>query len=323
MTIIFIDTLGGVKYPDVNAKLAKRYGTGYFYEEFGLLPKSQIDEDLARSFLRIQGLWDKGHNFNDSHRAKSLKIAEVLNKIAGDKGRRLFYSPFCEHRKDAAYMGKLLGEIREKYPNLEPVNSPISGGQWVDGFINEIHHNDKPAGIPKGKFIYSMDGLHQLDCDIEKHKKFISNPNCIAFGCWALQNNCKPNSKPEWNKPPKKRVNCITADLHNAMIFQVENVKQNVSLPKGWLYKAYAEQHAPKDLRANKPVILTPKGKRFKKVTLGKISLTSSGDTDGRQVWRCNQWGYKIGRKLEIKADGKLIGTVDAAWRENEYREKT
>ena len=323
MTIIFIDTLGGVKYPEVNKRLPKKNGTGYFYEEFGLLPKSQIEEDLARTFLRIQGLWDKGHNFTDTHRAKAIKIAAVLNKIAGGKGGRMFYSPFCEHRKDAVYMSKLLGEIRAKFPALEPVNSPISGGQWVDGFVNEIHHNDKPAGMPKGKFIYSMDGLHQLDCDIEKHKKFIENPNCIAFGCWALQDNCKPNSKPESNKPPKLRKCKPTVDLHTAMLFQVENRKQKVSLPKGWLYKAYAEQHQDIDPRANKPVILTPKGKRFNQVTLAGIKLTKSGSTDGRQVWRCNQWGYKIGRKVDIKADGKLIGTVDAAWRENEYREKT
>lgn len=323
--ILFVDTLGGVKYPEIISKLHKKYGTGYFWEEFGPA-KAQITKDAqsGRSWIRVQGIWSRAHSFGSADESKAIRIGDELQRIALSNPQcSIYYSPYCEHRKDARYMETLLRKIQGRCPNLIIVNSPISGGQWVRGFVNEIHHNDKPGGMPQGYFIYSMDGLHSLDCDIEKHKKFKDSPNCIAWGDWTLQNNCKPNSKPENNIPPTQRKTKPTPELHTAMLFRIENIKQRVSLPKGWLYKAYAEQHHAVDPRANKPVVLTPKGKRFKKVTLGSEVLKESGTTDGRQVWRCGKWGYKIGRTLQIKADGRLIGTVDAAWRENEYREKT
>jgi len=321
--IISIDTLGGVKYPEVIAKLPKRYGTGYFWSEFGLA-RDQIAKDAAsRLYIRVQGIWAK-HEFNSSHELKAIQIGKELQKIAARNPACLIeYSPYCEHRKDARYMVTLLNKIQLHCPKVALVNSPVRGGEWVRGFKNEIHHNDKPAGMPEGRFNFSMDGLHQVDSDIEKHKKYLNNVLCDAWFCWVLQDNCKPNTKPENNKPPKQRTHKPSVDLHNSMLFQVENAKAQVSLPKGWLYKSHAEEEKDPNPRANKPVVITPKGKRFKKMLLGGVELRESGSFDGRQVWRCSQWGFKIGRKLEIKADGKLIGTVDGGWRENEWREKT
>lgn len=324
--MIGIDTLGGFKYPEVIKQLHNKYATGYFWREFGSAEAVvEADAKQRRQVVRIQGLWQGSHNYTDADKKLSLNIANKLNKLAAKyPNTKFYYSPFCEHKRPATYMRQLLSEIKAKYPLLEPVNSPISGGQWVDGFINEIHHNDKPAGMPKGQYIFSMDGLHQPDCNIEIYKaRHLNDANCILFLCWALQHNCKPNSKPENNKPPKSRTTKPTHDLNLSLIFQVENAKQKVSLPKGWLYKSHSEQHKDVDPRANKPVILTPKGKRFNSVTLGRYSLKESGSHDGRQVWRFSQWGYKSGRLLEIKANGKSVGTVDAGWRENEYREKT
>lgn len=224
-------------------------------------------------------------------------------------------------------MTSLLTEIKNRCPHLIPVNSPVSGGEWVDGFVNEIHHYDKPPGMPKGQFIFSMDGLHQPDCDITEFFHYLDNPNCIAFGVWAIQDNCKPNAKPENNIPPKTRKCKPTPELHESMIVQVENRKLDLgegALENGFIFKTHSEQHHDVDPRANKIVAVGPKGKRFKSASVGKIKLTDGGFTeDKRQTWRSNKWSYKQGRKAVVKFDGKSKGTIDFLYRQNEYRKKT
>lgn len=322
--ILGVDTLAGVKFPEVVAQLNKKYATGYFWEEFGRA-REQIksDHNSGRSMIRVQGLWaGKSHNYTDAHRARSLEIARALDAIAAAKGKRIYFSPFCEHKKDAQYMGKLLGEIQERFVNLIPVNSPIKGGQWVNGFVNEIHHNDKPAGMPKGFYIYSMDGLHQPDCDITNYTKYLLDPNCIAFYAWALQDNCKRNAKDATEAKARK---CKpTHDLHLSMIFQLENPKQKCKLAEGHIIKTHSEQHKDVDPRANKLTYVGPKGSRPKKVKVGKLELIDSGRTeDDRPVFRSNKWAYKLGRVVGVAVDGGSVGTVDQPFRENEWREKT
>lgn len=327
--IIGVDTLAGVKYPDIIAKLPKKYATGYFFEEFGNAAK-QISNDLKnnRVFVRVQGLWaGKSHNYTDAHRKRAIEIARALNKTATDLNRTIYYSPFCEHLKDSIYMSALFNDIKKVAPRLHLVNSPIRGGSWVNmpGVVNEIHHNDKPAGMPKGEYIFSMDGLHQPDCDIEIYKKrHLSDPCCIAFYVWALQHNCKPNAKPENNIPPKQRKAKPTPDLDQSLIFQIENSKKPVKLAKGHILKTHSEQHNNVDPRANKLTYVGPKGARPKRVKVGKLNLIDSGFTpDKRPVFRSGKWAYKQGRVANVIVDGKLAGTVDQPFRENEWREKT
>lgn len=323
--IIFgVDTLAGVKYPEIIRQLPSRYATGYFYKEFGVA-KKQIEADLkaGRKFIRVQGLWaGKSHNYTDSHREESLKIAAVINSIAGAKGIRIFYSPFCEHRKAASYMAPLLDEINRRFINLIAVNSPISGGQWVNGVVNEIHNRDKPPGMPKGLFIFSMDGLHQPDCDITGYMQYASNPNCIAFLAWALQNNCKRNAKDTTAAMDRK---CLpTHDLHLSMLFQLENTKKKVKLAAGHIIKTHSEQHKDVDPRANKLTYVGPKGSRPNKVRVGSLELVASGRTDdNRPVFRSSKWAYKLGRVVRVVVDGKSVGTVDQPFREGEWKEKT
>lgn len=323
--IISVDTLAGVKYPEVTAKLPKRYGTGYLWEHFGLARKEiEADLKLGRPIVRVQGLWAGiSHDYTDDHRARSLKIANALNAIGKAQGKKIYYSPFCEHKKKADYMAKLLWEIKGKFEYLIPVNSPIRGGEWVIGFINEIHHNDKPAGMPKGEFIFSMDGLHQPDCDITNYTHYLTNPNCIAFYVWALQHNCKRNAKDA--TPAKQRKCKPTHDLNMSLIFQLETQKKKVKLAEGHIIKTHSEQHNDVDPRANKLVYVGPKGSKPKSVRVGKLELTNNGFTpdDNRPVFRSSHWAYKLGRVVRVFVDGKVVGTVDQPFRENEWREKT
>lgn len=332
---ICVDTLAGVKFPEVIAQLAKEYGTGYFWEDFGNA-KAQVEKDAesGRTLIRIQGLWaGKSHNYTETHRAKALKFARHIEQIAKFNSTcDIYYSPFCEHRKDAAYMLKLFKELEKICPSVKLVNSPIKGGQWVDGYINEIHNNDKPAGMPKGKFIFSMDGLHQPDCDITKYLHYLENPNCIAFFVWALQDNCKKSSKDTTLALARK---CKpTHDLHLSMIFQLENKKQSVSLKAGTIWKTHSEQHKDIDPRANKGVFVGEVGRKYESVKVGKYNLEDGGLTDDkRNTWRSSFWCYKAGRVVTVIGrykDPKTkeiitenLGTVDLPYRQNEWKEKT
>lgn len=324
--IIFVDTLAGVKFPEIIAQLDPKYGTGYFWEEFGNA-KKQVNKDAksGRTFIRIQGLWaGKSHNYTSEHRSKALKFARHIEQLAKEnKKLDLYYSPFCEHKKDAKFMRQLFKELEKICPSVTLVNSPISGGQWLDGYVNEIHHNDKPPGMPKGKHIYSMDGLHQPDCDITKYLKYLNDPNCIAFGVWGLQDNCKRNAKDQ--TPALERKCKPTHDFHLSLIFQVEKRKLNVELQDGWIAKTHSEQHKDVDPRANKIVLVGPKGKKQKKVSIGGIELQDGGLTeDKRNTWRSNLWGFKQPRSpMKVVADGKTVGNFDPAFRQNEWREKT
>jgi hypothetical protein len=326
MKRIFVDTLAGVKFPEVIAKLPRKYGTRYFYEEFGLA-KAQIEKDIksGREWIGVQGLWaGKTHNYTDAHRKRAIRIAVELEQISKELKKPIYYSPFCEHKKTSKYMLDLFSDIKKVAPSLILVNSPISGGQWVNnGYVDEIHHNDKPAGMPKGAYIFSMDGLHQPDCDIEIYKKrHLNDPNCIAFGVWALQHNCKRNAKDQ--TLAKARKCKPTVELNESLIFQIENDKKKVKLNKGWISKSHSEQHKDVDPRANKLVLVGPKGKSFKNVRIGDYKLADGGFTeDKRQTWRSTKWAYKMGRFTMVIADGELVGSVDFPFRQNEYREKT
>lgn len=329
MAQICIDTLAGAKYPEVIAKLPRKYGIGIFWDTFGLA-KNLIAQEAAagRSLIRVQGQWSTTHTFNSTQETKAIEIGKELQKIAVRNPKtKIEYSLFCEHRRPASFMVPVLKKVQIHCPNVALVNSPISGGEWVEGFKNEIHNNDKPRGMPKGKYNFSFDGLHQLDCNVELYKDHLTNPNCEAYFAWSLQNNCKRNSKDA--TPPAKRNCKPTPDLHNSLIFQLENGKQKVELQAGWISKSHSEQHNDVDPRANKLVLIGPKGKRFKSVRVGSLELTNGGLTEEkdpaqrRNTWRSDKWAYKLGRVLQVYADGKLVGTIDAPFRQNEWREKT
>lgn len=320
---VCVDTLGGVKFPEVIAQLPKKYGTGYFWDEFGLA-KNQIirDAQSGRVLIRVQGIWAK-HVFGSQHEPKAIQIAKELQKIAVANPKcRIEYSPYCENKKTAAYMLALFKKIKPLCPNVVLINSPVKGGEWVDGYKNEIHHYDKPAGMPKGVYSVSMDGLHQPDCDIEELKRLY--PNAQEWYVWAIQDNCKPNAKPENNIPPKTRTCKPTHKLHVSMIIQIENTKPKVELKDGFICKSHSEQHHDVDNRANKLVIVGPKGVDLKSVKVGQYELVDGGFTeDRRNTFRSSKWGMDMGGVVKVIVNGKSVGTVDTRYRQNEYRKKT
>lgn len=318
--MISLDFLGGAKYPDIIKSTPKNVGIGIFWEEFG--NAKGLIASLATAgykYIRVQGIWNK-HIFGSGQETKAIEIAKQLNKIAAQSPSCLIeYSPYCEHKKDEAYMTKLLDKIQLNAPKLRLVNSPISGGQWTKKYKNEIHPDSKPAGMPSGAYNFSYDGTNCVDSDVEKYKQLYGNAE--GFFYWVPQFNLHKSMKKE---DGAKRDALPTKDLVKSVLFIAQNTKANVKLQDGWISKSHSDQHsAPTDSRAGKVVLVGPKGKKFKKVTLGGLDLADGGLTeDKRNTWRSGKWGFKLPRALKAIADGKPIGTVDPAFRQNEYRGK-
>jgi hypothetical protein len=319
--IISFDTLAGVKFPELVAKIPKQYGTGYFWDEFGNA-KNKIIRDAAsgRKYIRVQGIWAK-HVFGSQHETKAIEIGKQLQKIAAQYPSCLIeYSPYCEHKKDEAYMTTLLDKIQLHCPKVRLVNSPIAGGQWTRKYKNEVHPDSKPPGMPPGAYNFSYDGTNCVDAEVEKFKRDYANAD--GFFYWVPQFNLHKSMKKE---DGAKRDALPTEDLIKSLIFIATNSKKTVKLAAGWIGKSHSDQHAtPTDPRAGRVVLVGPKGKKFRKVTLGDMNLVDGGLTeDKRNTWRSGKWGYKMSRPLKVVADGITVGTIDPGFRENEYRNKS
>ena len=328
--IISFDVLGGAKYPETVAKIPRQYGIGIFWEEFGPAKKLVESEAKAgRRYIRVQGIWHKDHRYGSSaDEVKSAQIAKELQALAVKYPGTLFeLSPYCEHEKDASYMSAFLGKLKPQCPNVKLVNTPDGKGQFVSGFKNELHFGgNRPK--PHGDYNASWDGLNCFDSDVQQFKDSYSDAGGLFY--WCYQFNCHANGKdPSRDTKP-------TQDLINSAIYIATNQKQAVNLAVGWLYKSHSQQDKPVDPQGNKPVILqpalTPKASKIELWSGAKLvaSFEYGGLTDDsdpkkrRHAWKYYRvYGYKLGGSLVLKKDGKLVGTVDAAFRQNEYRNKS
>jgi len=324
-----LDTLAIARYPGLLNEWPKGFALGVFWDTFGPA-KSVIDTYCKRNLgplVRVQGQWSDGHSFGSSNFAKAIQIGSAISDFKKRYPHiRFQYSPFCEDKLKASVKLPLFRELSNRFPNLELVNSSIRGGEFVPGVINEIHHNDRPSGNSGGPENFSYDGLAGSKTNSKAGNGCLDSkiPNWKAeyvhvevFWFWVLQFNMKWGVKDETKRPNRR---CKpTGKLLKSIAYYAGN-KSNVKLDKGFLYKSHSEQHGDVDPRASKPVFLGPRGKRIKKVSVGGVAFIAAGSTDGRQVFRCNKYGYEISRFAQVKVDGKLVGTVDCGYRENEWK---
>jgi hypothetical protein len=322
--MICFDLLGGAKYPDVIARIPGRFGIGVFWKEFGPAKGLIQREAKIRPLIRVQGIWDKSHQYSGKD-TEAIDIGKQLNAIARASPKcRIEYSPFCEHEKKADYIQALFARIKAVAPLIILVNTPDGKGDYVSGYKNELHlGGSRPK--PHGHYNVSYDGLHSVDADIEGFKAQFADADAIFY--WVAQFNLHSHSSdPLRNCPP-------SLELINSIIFTAENPKQKVKLADGYLYKSHSQQDGPNDSQGNKPVVLQPAGARkANKVELfdgSKLvaSFNYGGLTDDsdprkrRHAWKYyNAYGYRLGRILNLKVDGKSVGAVDGGWRQNEYR---
>lgn len=340
-----LDLLSGAKYPEVVKKV--RGGClGIFYEVDGFGNAHELIAWASRSkkweAIRVQGVWKDDHKFAAAEETLAINRAKKLQTIAENSLVPIYYSPFCEHQRDAAYMLSLLQKIEKVAPKLLLVNTPVSGGQWINHpkYIDEIHHDDKTAGIPKHQYFFSFDGKTStgngsVDADCEEYKRKYSKAKYFFF--WITQFNLTKNAKPESKKPRKDRRCKPTQKLINSVYYHRKD-KGNTTLPTSIVWKSHSEQHSDDtagEWSANKPVAIIPnKATKLQLVTLsGKVlaTITSSVKYNhgGGWLYRFPSWGCDYAN-LAIKeqgsptcklvADGKNLGTLNPAYRAGKKR---
>lgn len=328
-----VESLGSAKFASVMFKaLPKTWGFSGFATTFGdFYPVAEQGCKLGYPLIKIQAVWKDDHNFSFNEESQAKKLAIKYSKLQAHYPTiKIQFSPFCEHLKNEAYMLHLFEDLKLLAPNLEFVNTPAKfGGQagafLSNGILNELHESGRKIA-PHLRYQYSHDGLAvgngSFDCNIQKYKD--DHVNAENFWFWVCYFNLKRTIK---DKTPRPMRNCKPVEKDFHAIVALAEQKRDVNLNAGWLYKAQGEHDTDKDVdpTANKPAVLAPKGLKVKQVvmsnSLKSIVLQPAGiSRDGRAVFRHTRYGYEMGRIFTISADGASVGTVDAPFRQNEYK---
>jgi len=312
-----LDFLGlGSKYWKVSESLRvfpKGWALGCFDSEFG-----DVSDNLKRflasgkvSAVRVHLYWDKDH--------KKLCPMEVLEKRAPFYERlakkypavKFYVSHTCEYKNTSrAEIKKRIDLIKRLAPSCIPVNSCLLGAT-IKGVLTETHDVKKAAKI------ISTDGIPSFDINVKTY--LANNSNAELCFLWAPLFNLRedydgPLVPPKERKaaPSLKYIRAIVALTKNAGKPEKPTFKGKiVAIKKPLLYKTFAEDKEGADIRANKPLFISPskakellvvdyKGKavaRFKFYgTFEKLYRHYSGTGS-------NLYGYEIAEKA-LKQSG-------------------
>jgi len=336
--------IAGGKYPKVVRRNRALHKAILIHEDFDIKATYQLFDDLGKDnrtpYIQAYGLWKDKHDFNSLDIPIVVERAKRFQAIA-DKYPHLhfFYCPFLEHKKDAAFMYKVMDACRKVAPTLQLVNNPIKGGAYLDGFIDEIHHDDH-NGKPPGAYFYTDDGRAgtpkdsrykngSVDAPLQKIR--IKYNDAVVNGKWALQDNGKANTKDE--TPRKNRKAWVTNTLDDSIMYTCRDQEPGVYVKKGDIYGSHSEQFSDTGGgKENKPFYITSKV-RYKKLQLvasnGKVLATETKSERYKHgdgwLYRFSKWGFQYGNEAHkmtgsylcnIVADGKVIGKVDPGFRE-------
>lgn len=276
--------------------------------------------------LRVHILWDDAHSFSDADIPLVRKVAKEYEALAQEfPSVKIEISPFCEH--SLKNPDKYLDIVKEEAPSCTPVNSVWQGAESAK-YKNEVHgYHHAPK---KGAYNYSFDGTSCVDADVEKLKKAHSRSDCFYF--WIPQMNRKLKDTDPTPRPERK-VKPTVQQLES--VIYLSNPRGRCKLPKNTLWKSHGDQHSyPPAPRESKPVLLLPgKASKVELVLRGLLGrgkvvgvLKPSGTfSDGRQIWRLDEFGYQLMQKvknknLRLRVDGKNVGLINAAFRFGGFR---
>ncbi len=319
-----VDTLALPKYTSmVKESLPVGWWFSSFGEVFGDGVKA-IDEvnstGKPRGF-RIQLLWSDTHSFGDKDISKLIELSKRTQAMARKYPNiKCEISPFCEHNLQNP--DKYLDIVALYAPNCTPVNT-IWKGALSKKYKNEVHGSK--ANVPSGRFNWSGDGEDAFNSDIEASKAKFKQAEIFWF--WTCSINGK--MKCEDPTPRPQRTGWISKTELEALLY-LTNSKGSANLDAKYLFKAVSDKHSQEPQGKDaKPVMIAP-------VKTGAISLMLNGKvvslmkyygifSGGGYRYYASDYGYKISGKnknqlLKVVVNGKVIGTVNAAFRQNKYR---
>lgn len=279
--------------------------------------------------LRVHAVWDDAHRYNPKNHdpiiMRELKKARAISERFPNV--EVQFSPFCEHNIKGAELKTLFSKIVPHAGALRLVNC-VYQGDVLDWVTNEVHGSHKK---PASNYNYSFDGTACVDADVERTKAAYGDAETFYFWTSQFNGRLNPNDK----TPRNLRQAWPTSDLIDSVIY-LYRMRGATKLPKKSLWKSHADQHSvPKpEPRALKPVFITPHdAKRVELVAdngqVVAVLPRSSNFTDGRPLYRLDQFGYQVAEKarriqghsvLKVRINGKVIGAVNPAFRCNDYR---
>lgn len=316
-----LDYLGIAKFPRVALRnIPNGACVGAFAKTFGD-SRGFISEALAKGAprARVHLLWNS-HVFGEKQIHEAVAEAKKWKNLSDKFKDRLLISPWCEHYcADKRMLERLRVAIIKELPHCVYVNNPSGKGAFMDGVVNEVHHS---TSVPKGKYIFSFDGVDCCEADIQKFRDI--HAGCEIFFLWTSRFNGK------WEADEQtaiaKRSGFPDDDMCRSICAQLKK-KEKVSLPSREVYKSHAENDGDGAIRAEKMVFISKAQARTADMFYnGKLveKFTASGRLDdGRYVYRSLKWGFKTAQKypvLEVRINGKVIGTFDPVFRQNDYK---
>ena len=315
-----LDLLAVAKYPKQVREVPTGWALGCFSSTFGdsRLAVVQYLRGRADPLVRVQLLWKDRHDFSDKDVARAAEEAKKWVPIGNELQEKLYISPWCEHKANSSLIKKLRAAIKKVLPHCTYVNTPMKGGAYLDGEVNEVHGEGRPL---TGRYTFSYDGYACVDSDVEaikeKHKK------AEVFFFW------EPRFNGRWedndNTPRPERDGWPDGKLIRSVV-NLANSRGECSLPKDAIWKSHSENKDGKDSRAEKPVlIIKVKAKEFvlkDNDVRVRARLPYYGTFHGGGYrYYCPKWGYEIGKvPFRLFAGGVEYGTINTGFRFGTFR---
>lgn len=340
---IGLDLLGGAMFPDIALnEFPAGWALGIFAEEFGdaapLVRK--IIKEKNPPLVRVQLTWSRNkHIYTEKHLAAARRSAAVYERIAiANPNVKIELSPFCEH--DLSNPTPWLDTIARIAPHCEIVNCPWRGA-LSRRYKNEIHGTQIPPD--RGNFNYSFDGTGCVDVNYPAFAKRYAKAETFFLWTYQFNGNRNDAQKDDHGLPlpyiePTNREFWPTKKLMPAVRYLARKEKGEPELAATTTYKSLSDQITPiPGARDLLPVIITPvKALAINFVTTtGEIVATApyyGPYRDGRNRYYAPQMGHRLAELARRKQGGNplltlnagriILGTVNPAHRQNEYRAK-